>query len=85
LLLLDFATVLDALKYALTILVELQLVDDDVARVNTQRNGLTDGLLPNDCRDVNDVFETVDGSDLALATLVGTSDDGDFIIFSDGD
>ena len=34
---------------------------------------------------MDDVLETVDGSDLALAALVGASDDQDFVILSDWD
>jgi len=34
---------------------------------------------------VDDVLETVDGGDLAFATLVGASYDSDFVVLSDGD
>jgi len=34
---------------------------------------------------VNDIFETVDRGDFALAALVGASNDEDFIVLSDGD
>ena len=34
---------------------------------------------------MDDIFETVDGSDLAFATLVGASNDKDFVVFSDWD
>jgi hypothetical protein len=34
---------------------------------------------------VYDVLETVDGSDLALATLVGATNDGDLVVLSDWD
>lgn len=42
-------------------------------------------LLLDDTLDVHDVLESVDGGDLALATLVGASNDGDFVILSDWD
>lgn len=34
---------------------------------------------------MDDVLETVDGSDLAFATFVGSADDGDLVILSDWD
>lgn len=82
-LLLDITAGLDALQDVLTVLVELQLADDDVGWVDAKRNGLTAALLSLNTGDMNNIFETVDGSDLALATLVGATDDGDLIILSD--
>lgn len=34
---------------------------------------------------MDDVLETVDGCDFSLAAFVGSADNGDFVIFSDGD
>jgi hypothetical protein len=34
---------------------------------------------------VDDVFETVHGGDLALAALVGATDNHDLVILADGD
>jgi hypothetical protein len=34
---------------------------------------------------VDDVFEAVDGSDFALATLVGSALNDDLVVFADGD
>ena len=48
-------------------------------------DALAVGLLAGDALDVDDVFETVDAGDLALAALVGASDDGDLVVFADGD
>lgn len=48
-------------------------------------DGLTGGLLADDTLDVYDVLETVDGGDLALTALVGSANDGDFVILSDWD
>jgi len=84
-LLLDLATVFDALQYALTIFVELQLGDDDLRGVHADGDGLARGLVLGDSLDVDDIFETVDGGDLAFAALVGASDYSDFIVLSDGD
>lgn len=84
-LLLDLAASLDALQYALTVLVELQLGDDDLGWVDADGDGLSRGLLLDDALDVHDVLKTVDGGDLAFAALVGASNDSDFIVLSDGD
>lgn len=84
-LLLDLTTSLDTLKDVLTVLVQLQLGDDDLGWVDTEGNGLSRGLLLDDTLDVDDVFETVDGGDLSLGALVGTTNDGDLIILSDWD
>ena len=84
-LLLDLAAGLDALQYVLAVLVELQLGDDDLRGVDTDGDGGSGRLLLDDTLDVDDVLETVDGSDLALAALVGASDDQDFVILSDWD
>lgn len=42
------------------------------------------GLFAGDTLDVDEVLETVDGSDLALLALVGTTDNGDLVILADG-
>jgi len=84
-LLLDLAASLDALQDALTVLVELELGDDDFGGVNADGHGLARGLFADDALDVDYVFETVDGGDFAFAAFVGAADDGDFVVFSDGD
>jgi hypothetical protein len=81
----QLAADLDALEDALTVLVQLELVDDDVAGVDAQGNRLARDLLAGDTLDVDDVLETVDGGDLALAALVGSADDGDLVVLSHGD
>lgn len=75
----------DALKDLLTVLVELELGDDDLGWLDSERDGLSVGLLAGDTLDVDDVLETVDGSDLALTALVGATDNGDLVVFADGD
>jgi len=82
---LDLATGLDALKYGLAVLVDLELSDDDLGWVDAKWDGLAGGLLANDTLDVNDVLETVDGGDLALTSLVGATDDRDLVILADWD
>ena len=76
---------LGAGKDVLTVLVELELGDDDLGRVDAERDGLAGGLVAGDTLNVDDVLETVDGGDLALAALVAAADDGDFVVFADGD
>jgi hypothetical protein len=53
--------------------------------VDAERNRGTGRLLADDTLDVNDVLQAVDGGDLALTALVGTANDGDFVILSDWD
>jgi len=60
LLLLDLTSGLDALQDVLTVLVELQLADDNVGWVDSERNRLTTRLLANDTLNVNDVLQSVD-------------------------
>lgn len=53
--------------------------------MDAQGHGLARGLVAGDALDVDDVFQTVDGGDLALTALVGATDDGDFVVLADGD
>lgn len=76
---------LNALQDGLTVLVELQLGDDDVGGVDAERDGLAGGLLAGDTLNVDHVLETVDGGDLALLVLVGATDNLDLVILADGD
>jgi hypothetical protein len=78
-------TLSDTLEDLLAILVGLQLGDDDLARGDTNGHGLAVGLLAGDALDLDEVLETVDRGDLALAALVGAPNDGDFVILADGD
>lgn len=70
---------------ALTVLVELELGDDDVGGVDAQGDALAGGLVAGDTLDVDHVLETVDGGDLALTALVGATDNGDLVVLADGD
>jgi hypothetical protein len=81
----DLTTDLDALQYGLSVLVKLELVDDDVGGVDAERDALARDLLAGDALDVDHVLETVDGGDLALAALVAAADNGDLVVLSDGD
>lgn len=81
----DLPAGLDALKQALTVLVDLELGDLDLAGVDTDGDGLAVGLLTGDTLDVDDIFQAVDGDDLALTALVGATGDDDLVVFSYGD
>lgn len=76
---------LDALQDGLAVLVDLELGDDDVGRVDAERDGLAGGLLAGDALDVDHVLETVHGGNLALLVLVGAADNGDLVVLADGD
>lgn len=69
----------------LAVLVELELGDDHVGGVDAQGNGLARSLVAGDTLDVDDVFQTVDGGDLALAALVGSTNNRDLVVLADGD
>ncbi len=84
-LLAQLAAGLYALEDVLAVLVELELLDDNLAGVDAKGDALARGLVTGDALDVDLVLEPVDGDDLALAALVGTSNDLDLIVLSDGD
>ena len=48
-------------------------------------DALAVGLLAGNTLDVDDVFETVDGGDLSLTTLVGATLDDNLVVLADGD
>ncbi len=81
----ELAAALGAGQDVLAVLVELELGDDDVGGVDAEGHGLARGLVAGDALDVDDVFETIDGGDLALGALVGAADDGDLVVLADGD
>lgn len=71
------------LQNVLPVLVQLELCDDALWRSNTDGDWLAVRLFACDSLDVYDVFETVDGSNFALTTLVRASWDDDFVVFAD--
>ena len=75
----------NALNDLLPVLVELELGDLDLAWSNTERHSLAVGLLALDTLDVDHVLQAVDGSDLALTALVGSTLDGDLVALGDWD
>lgn len=80
----ELTTDLGAGQDVLTVLVKLELGDDDVGGVDAQGGRLAGGLVAGDTLDVNDIFETVDGGDLALAALGGASDNHDLVVLANG-
>lgn len=78
------AALADALQNGLTVLVQLELVDDNLGGVDAEGNGLAVGLLPGDALNVDNVLKAVDGGNLALTALVAAADDGDLVILADG-
>lgn len=81
----ELAALLGALQDALAVLVELELGDDDVGGVDAEGHALAGDLVASDALDVDDIFETIDGGDLALLALVAATDDHDLVILADGD
>lgn len=79
------AAPLDLLQDGLTVLVELELVDDNLAGVDADGNALARRLVAGHTVDVDDVLKAVDRGDLALAALEGATDDGDLVVLADGD
>ena len=75
----------DALQNLLPVLVELEFGNLDLAGGDPDGYALAVALLAAHTLDVNDVFEAVDGGDLALAAFVGAALDDDFVVFADGE
>lgn len=85
LLLVELAALGDALEDALAVLVDLELGDLDLGRGDADGHALAVGLLAGDALNVDDVFEAVDGDDLALAALVAAALDDDLVVLAEGD
>lgn len=84
-LVLDGLTTLgDARKEGLTVLVDVQVGDDQVGGGQTDGDGLAVGLLADDTLNVNDVLQTVDGGDATLTTLLGATGNGDGVVNAEG-
>lgn len=75
----------DALQNRLTVLVDLELGDNDLGGVDGERDARAVGLLADDTLDVHTPLKTVDAGDLALTALVGAADNGDLVVLADGD
>ena len=75
----------NALQQLFTVLVHVELGDDDLRGGDTERNALAVRLLADNTLDVDNPLETVDAGDLALTALVGATDNGDLVVLADGD
>lgn len=53
--------------------------------MDAEGNALAVGLFADNTLNVDGVLEAVDAGDLALTTLVGATNDGDFVVLADGD
>jgi hypothetical protein len=69
----------------LTVLVHVQLGDDDVGGGDRDGDALAVALVAGDLLNVDDELETVGGGDLALTALLGTAGDGNVVADTDGD
>lgn len=78
-------SLLDPLKYILPILVKLQFRNDDFAWRNPDWRTRPVRLLSRDSFNVDNVFETVDGGNLAIAAFMPATDYGNFIVFANRD
>ena len=84
-LILDSLTALsDARKERFTVLINVQVGDDQIRRGKSNRNILAVGLLADHALNVNNVLQTVDGGDAALTALLGAPGDGDGIVDTKG-
>ena len=73
------------LQNLLTILIGLDLRDLEFAGCNADGYALAIALLARHALDVDDVFQAVDGDDLAFAAFVCAAFDDYFVVFADGD
>ena len=76
---------LDPLKYVLPILVKLQFRNDDLAWRYSDWRTRPIRLLFRDSFNVDNVFKTVDGGNLAIAAFVAATDYGYFVVFANRD
>lgn len=68
---------------SLSLVVQVQLVDDNLRWVNVDWDGSTGRLFLLQLLDLNGKLQSVDSRDLTLRTLLGTSDNGDLVLLSD--
>ena len=68
-----------------TVLVHVELGDDDLRGGDAEGNALAIRLLADNTLDVDNPLQTVDAGDLALTALVGATDNGDLVVLADGD
>lgn len=74
-----------ALQDLLAVLVELELRDHDLRRVNADWHGLAVRLLLHDARDVDHELLTVHSGDATFTVLVRATHNGHFVVLADRD
>lgn len=72
-----------SLNQSLSLVIQVQLGDDDLRWMNVDWDRSTRRLLLLQLVDLNRVLQSVDGRDLTLRTLLRTSDNSDLILLSD--
>lgn len=72
-----------SLNQSLSLVVQVQLVDDNLGWVNVDWDRSTRGLFLLQLLDLNGKLQSVDSGNLTLGTLLGTSDNGNLIFLSD--
>lgn len=73
------------LQNRVPVLVDLELRDLHLARVDADGDRLPVYLLSGDALDVDDVFQTVDGNDLALTALERATGNDDLVVLANRD
>lgn len=73
-----------ALDEGISVLVTVELGDDNVGRVDSNLNSLSVDLLARDLLDVDDVLGAGDQSDLTFLGLVLTVTDQNLVVLADG-
>lgn len=72
-----------SLNQSLSLVVQVQLGDDNLGRVNVDGDRSTGRLLDLQLLNLHRELQSVDSGDLALGALLGASDDGDLVLLSD--
>lgn len=70
---------------SLSLVVQVQLGDDNLGWVDVDWDRSTRGLLLLQLVDLDRELQSVDGGDLTLGTLLRTSDNSDLVLLSDWD
>ena len=73
-----------AIDESISVLVGVELGDDNVGRVDSNLNSLSIDLLARDLLDVDDVLGAGDQSDLSFLGLMGSVTDQDLVVLADG-
>lgn len=74
-----------SLEDGLSVLVEVQLGDNNVRSVDVDRNRVTVRLLLGNLLDLDGPLKSVNLRNLAFSALVGTSDNSDLVVLSNRD